>query len=118
MVISRGDVCWAELGELVGAAPGFRRPVVIIQGDAMNRSKIATAICVPLTSNLTWAGAPGNVLITARSSGLPRDSVANVSQIVTIDRVQLVERVGTLSKGQLFALFSGLDIVLGRTTNS
>lgn len=115
MVISQGDICWAELGDPIGAAPGFRRPVVIVQGDAMNRSQIATTICVPLTSNLAWAGAPGNMLITARSSGLPKDSVANVSKIVTIDRIQIVERVGTLSRKQLFALFSGLDIVLGRT---
>ena len=97
-MITRGEVWWADLPEPTGSGPGLRRPVVIVQGDAFNRSRIATAVCVPLTSNLRWADAPGNVLLRARSTGLPRDSVANVSQIVTIDRAVLSERAGKLSE--------------------
>lgn len=88
--------------------------MVVIQGDAFNRSRIATTICVPLTSNLRWADAPGNVLVTRRTSGLPLDSVANVSQVVSVDREMLTERVGRLDPAQLGLIFSGLDVVLGR----
>ena len=80
----------------------------------MNRSKIATAICVPLTSNLRWADAPGNVLLSARSTNLPKDSVANASQIVALDRTVLTERVAKLSRAKLELLLSGIDVVLGR----
>ena len=114
MVISQGDVCWAELPEPGGSGPGFRRPVVIVQGDALNRSRLATAVCVPLTSNLRWADAPGNVLLTARMTGLPKDSVANVSQVVALDRTLLEERTGRISPAKIDLLFAGLDIVLGR----
>src|SRR5450756_1340430 len=86
MVISQGEVWWADLPAPVGSAPGFRRPVVVVQGDALNRSRISTVVCVPLTSSLRWADAPGNVLLSARLTGLPKDSVANVSQVLTLDR--------------------------------
>ncbi len=111
---AQGDVCWAEMPEPVGSGPGFRRPVVVVQGDALNRSRLATVVCVPLTSNLSWAEAPGNVLLRARATGLPRDSVANVSQIVSLDRSVLVERVGRVSRRHLDLLLSGIDVVLGR----
>jgi mRNA interferase MazF len=88
--------------------------VVIVQGDAFNRSRIGTVVCVPLTSNLRWAEAPGNVLLRAASTGLPRDSVANVSQILTIDRTLLSERVGKLSAKELHLVLAGIDVVLGR----
>lgn len=114
MVISRGDVWWAELRAPAGSEPGFRRPVVVVQGDAFNRSRIATVVCVPLTSNLKWAEAPGNVFLGARLTGLPRDSVANVSQVITLDRAVLTERVGTLSKAKMELLHAGIDVVLGR----
>jgi mRNA interferase MazF len=114
VVIARGDVCWADLPEPVGSGPGFRRPVLVVQGDALNRSRLATVVCVPLTSNLKWADAPGNVLLPSRSSGLPKDSVAKVSQIVTLDRTLLAERVGRVSKKQLELVFAGVDLVLGR----
>jgi mRNA interferase MazF len=114
VVIAQGDVCWADLPEPVGSGPDFRRPVLVVQGDAFNRSRVATVVCVPLTSNVRWAEAPGNVLLPARSSGLSKDSVANVSQIVTLDRTLLTERVGRVSKKQLELVFAGLDIVLGR----
>jgi mRNA interferase MazF len=114
VVIAQGDVCWAELPDPVGSGPGFRRPVLVVQGDAFNRSRLATVVCVPLTSNLRWADAPGNVLLSGRSTGLPRDSVANVSQIIALDRSVLSDRVGRISRKQLALLFAGLDIMLGR----
>ncbi len=114
MVISQGEVWWAELGEPVGSAPGFRRPVVVVQSDAINRSQINTVVCVPLTSNLQWANAPGNVLLKRKQTGLPKDSAANVSLIVSLDKVQLTERAGKLSKRLLEAILNGIDVVLGR----
>jgi mRNA interferase MazF len=114
VVIAQGEVWWANLPDPEGSGPGFRHPVIVVQGDAFNRSRIATVVCVPITSNLRWADAPGNVLLPAASSGLPRDSVANVSQIVTIDRALLTERVGKLSPRQLESILTGIDIVLGR----
>jgi len=113
-VISQGDVWWADFGELVGSEPGFRRPVIVVQGDNFNRSALRTAVAVPLTSNLRWAAAPGNVRLTARATGLPRDSVANVSQLVALDRSILIERVGRLSSSKLELVLAGIDTVLGR----
>lgn len=114
MVITQGDVCWAELPTPTGSGPGFRRPVIVIQGDALNRSRVATALCVPLTSNLRWAEAPGNALLTARTTGLPKDSVANVSQLVALDRALLEDRVGRIPRAKISLLLAGIDIVLGR----
>jgi len=114
VVISRGETWWADLSEPIGSAPGFRRPVLVVQGDALNQSRIATVICVPLTSNLKWADAPGNVVLKAKMTGLPKDSVANVSQIVSVDRDILTERAGKVRARQLELVFAGLDLVLGR----
>ena len=114
MVISQGEVWWADIPAPTGSGPGFRRPVVVVQGDPLNRSRIATVVCVPLTSNLKWAEAPGNVLLPARSTSLPKDSVANVSQIVALDKALLSERVGKLSSAKVDLLFAGIDVVLDR----
>jgi mRNA interferase MazF len=114
VVIGQGEVWWADLPVATLSGPGFRRPVVVVQGDALNRSRIATVVCVPLTSNLRWETAPGNVLLTARLTGLPKDSVANVSQIVTLDKQLLTERVGKLPNAKLKLICSGIDVVLGR----
>jgi mRNA interferase MazF len=114
VVVAQGDVCWADLPEPAGSGPGFRRPVIVVQSDAFNRSAIATIVCVPLTSNLRWAQAPGNTLLPARSTGLPKDSVANASQVVAIDRALLTERVGRISRNQLEAILDGIGVVLGR----
>jgi mRNA interferase MazF len=114
VVISQGEVWWADLGEPVGSAPGFRRPVLVVQGDSLNQSKIATVMCVPLTSNLKWAEAPGNVALRAKDTGLPKESVANVSQIVSVDREILTERVGKIRRQKLELVFAGIDVVLGR----
>jgi mRNA interferase MazF len=114
VVVTQGDVWWADLRSPTGSEPGFRRPVAVIQGDAFNRSRIATVVVVPLTSNLRLAAAPGNVLLRARATGLPKDSVANVSQVVTVDKGILTERTGHLTKSQLDLILAGLDLVLGR----
>jgi mRNA interferase MazF len=114
LVIAQGDVWWADLAVPSGSAPGFRRPIVVVQGDDFNRSALRTVVAVPLTSNLKWVDAPGNVRLSARVTGLPRDSVANVSQIVTVDKTTLTERVGKLSATKLELVLAGIDIVLGR----
>lgn len=114
MVLSQGDVVWADLPEPTGSGPGFRRPVVVVQGDALNRSRLATVVCVPLTSNLRWSTAPGNVLLHARETGLPKDSVANPSQVTAIDRDLITDRVGRLPRARLDAVLDGLEVVVGR----
>jgi mRNA interferase MazF len=113
-VITQGEIWWADLPDPAGSGPGFRRPVIIVQGDPFNRSKIATALCVPLTSNLKWAEAPGNVHLEARLTGLPKDSVASVSQVVAVDRSLLTERIGKLSRAKTDLVLAGIDVVLGR----
>ncbi len=114
MVISQGEVWWADLGEPRGSEPGYRRPVVVVQCDAFNQSTIATVVCVTLTSQLKWADAPGNILLTERETGLPKPSVANVSQIATLDRADLTSRIGKLPRTRLEAVLDGIEIVLGR----
>lgn len=113
-MISQGEIWWADLPGPAGSGPGLRRPVIVVQGDPFNRSKIATVLCVPLTSNLKWADAPGNVLLEARLTGLPKDSVANVSQVVALDKSSLTERVGKLAREKSKLVLDGIDIVLGR----
>lgn len=113
-MIRQGDVWWASFLDPEASEAGLRRPVLVVQGDGFNRSRIATVVCVPLTSQLRWADAPGNVLLPARSTGLPRDSVANVSLIVAIDRASLTERVGAISERELQQVFNGIDMVLGQ----
>lgn len=103
-----------DLGEPSGFEPGLRRPVIVVQGDSFNRSKISTVVCFSLTSNLRWADAPGNVLLGSDITGLPKDSVANVSQVVTLDKSSLIERVGVLPDAKLDLVFCGIDIVFAR----
>jgi mRNA interferase MazF len=114
VVVAQGDVLWASLPDPTGSGPGFRRPVVVVQCDAFNSSRLATTVVVPLTGNLRWAAAPGNVLLAAKRTRLPRDSVANVSQIVSIDRDILTERVGHLPDTDLALVLAGIDLMLGR----
>jgi mRNA interferase MazF len=113
VVIERGQIWWADLGEPAGSEPGFRRPVLIVQSDAFNRSRIRTVIGLVLTSNLRLVDAPGNVLVPAKASGLPKDSVANVSQVLTIDKDFLVELAGRIKGRLLSDVDSGLRLVLG-----
>ena len=114
MVISQGEVWWADLPAPSGSEPGFRRPVVILQGDALNRSRISTVVCVVLTSNTAWANAPGNVLLSASSTGLSKDSVANVSQLITLDKAVLTDRVSKLSRAKVELILAGVDVIFGR----
>ncbi len=114
VAIGQGDVWWADLAEPAGSEPGYRRPVVVVQGDALNRSRIATVVCVTLTSNLKWTDAPGNVALSVRDTGLDRESVANVSQLATLDKSVLVERAGALPKRKISAVLGGIDVMLGR----
>ena len=114
MVAHQGDIWWADLGEPVGSEPGFRRPVLVVQCNAFNRSRIATIVCIPLTSNLKWADAPGNLLLKSGDTGLPKDSVANVSRIVTLDRSTLTKQTGRLSDQHLSLVLAGIDLLLGR----
>ncbi|MBP6715950.1 MAG: type II toxin-antitoxin system PemK/MazF family toxin [Acidobacteria bacterium] len=114
----QGDIWWADLPAPTGSGPGFRRPVVVVQCDAFNESRIATVVCVVLTSNLLLADAPGNVLIpksakpSGVSAGLAKDSVANVSQIVTLDRSQLTALAGRLTKRQRTLVLAGIGLVI------
>jgi mRNA interferase MazF len=111
-VIERGSVWWADFGEPRGSEPGYRRPLLVIQADAFNRSRIETVIAAILTSNLRLLDAPGNVLISARTSGLRRDSVADVSQLITVNRDDLQERSGQLDALTMRQLNAGLRLVL------
>jgi len=113
-IVSQGEIWWADLGDPVASAPGYRRPVLVIQGDPLNRSRIATVLCVPLTSNLKWAEAPGNVVLTARQTGLDKDSVANVSLTVALDKRQLTDQAGKVPARKLQLVLAGIDVVLGR----
>lgn len=114
MTLAQGEVWWADLPAPTGSGPGYRRPVVIVQGDALNMSSLATTLVVPLTSNLRWAAAPGNVALAASRTGLPKESVANVSHVSSVDRDILNERVGRVSDGELQLVLQGIDVVLGR----
>lgn len=108
----RGEIWWADLPEPRGSEPGYRRPVLIVQSDAFNRSQIRTVIAVVITSNLRLADAPGNVLLPARVSGLSRDSVVNISQVLTLDRSFLTESTGKLTTDMLAEVEAGLRLVL------
>ena len=110
--MERGEIWWAQLPDPTVSEPGFRRPVVIIQSNAFNRSRIRTAIAVVLTSNLRLAEAPGNVLVPASESGLPKDSVVNVSQVITVDRAFLTEKCGRLPTKLIKSIDEGLRLAL------
>ena len=111
--MQRGEIWWASLRAPKGSGPGRRRPVLIVQADAFNASRIQTVIAAVITSNLDLAAAPGNLLLRRRDSGLPRDSVVNVSQVVTLDKAYLTERAGKLPRRHAGAIDGGLRLVLG-----
>jgi len=114
MVIHQGEIWWADMPDPAGSGSGFRRPVVVVQGDSFNRSRIATVVVVPLTSNLARRSDPGNVLLEARMTGLERDSVANVSQIGVLEKATLTDCVGLLPVPNLELILAGVDVVFGR----
>lgn len=112
MVIQRGEIWWASLSEPRGSEPGFRRPVLVVQSDDFNRSQINTVIAVVVTSNTRLAEAPGNVLLSRKASGLPKESVANVSQLITVDKRFLIQKVRKLANRELAAVEAGLHLIL------
>ena len=111
MVINQGDVFWVELGKPSGSAPGYRHPHVVIQNNLFNHSRINTVVLCALTSNLKRAKAPGNVLLSKGEANLPKHSVVNISQIVTVDKSSLVKKIGTLSPQQLQKVLAGINLL-------
>ena len=111
MVIKQGEVWWASLPEPEGSMPGYRRPVAVVQSDEFNRSRISTVIVAAMTSNVALAAAPGNVFVRKKSAGLPRDSVVNVSQVLTLDKAFLTKKAGRLSKKQQSDVEDGLRLI-------
>ncbi len=108
----RGEIYWADLREPAGSEPGYRRPVLVVSADSFNRSGINTVVAVAISSNLELAAAPGNVELPAGASGLSRDSVANVSQIVTLDKALISDQVGAVDMPTMRRVESGLRLVL------
>lgn len=111
MVIRQGDVFWVDLGEPSGSAPGYRHPHVVIQNNLFNRSRINTVVVCAITSNLKRAAAPGNVLLEKGEANLPKRSVVNVSQIFTVDKANLVEKIGTLSSKRVHQILDGVRLL-------
>lgn len=111
-MVARGEVWWADLGSRRGSAPSWRRPVLVVSADAFNRSRIKTVTVVTITSSLRLAAAPGNVVLAAGVGGLDRDSVANVSQVVTLDKDDLSDRAGALDGRQMGEVEAGLRLAL------
>ena len=111
-MIKRGQIWWAELPDPVGSGPGYRRPLVIIQSNEFNWSNIRTIIAAVITSNVRLAAAPGNVLLSSKTSGLPRKSVVNVSRLITVDKALCIEKIHTLPSGVMDEINDGIRLVL------
>ena len=111
--MQRGDIWWVNLPEPVRSGPGYRRPALVLQADAFNQSRISTVVVLMITKNVSLAKAPGNVLLTARASGLNVDSVINVSQILTLDKSLLIEYVASISPTKMTKIEAGVRLVLG-----
>ena len=112
MVIYQGDIFWIDLDEPSGSEPGYRHPHVVVQNNVFNRSRISTVVVCALTSNLKRAAAPGNVLLEPKEANLPKQSVVNVSQIFTVDKSQLDEKIGTLSRRRVREILDGIGLPL------
>jgi mRNA interferase MazF len=115
-VVRQGDVYWIDFGPATGSAPAERHPCVVVQGDLFNRSRIATTVICLITSNLARSGAPGNVCLRKGDASLPKASVVNVSQVLTVDKDDLVERIGRLPAGTIDAIRSGLELLFERVS--
>ena len=111
-MIRQGDLYWIDLGEPSGSRPGYRHPHLVIQNDLFNASRIATVVICALTSHLTRADAPGNVRLRKGEGGLPRECVVNVSQVFTVDKVDCVEKIGTLSGRRVREIIDGVRLVI------
>ncbi|MEJ2697358.1 MAG: type II toxin-antitoxin system PemK/MazF family toxin [Candidatus Sulfobium sp.] len=112
MDIRQGDIYWVDFGEPAGSGTGYRHPHVVVQNNVFNASRIRTVVVCALTSNLKWARSPGNVLIKKGEAGLPKDSVVNVSQIETIDKTFLTEKIGTLSAARVKEIIEGIEFLI------
>ena len=112
-MVARSEVWWADLGSRQGAAPAWRRPVLVVSADAFNRSRIKTVTVAAITSNLRLAAAPGNIALAAGTAGLDRDCVVNVSQVVTLDKGNLETRLGNLDLSRMEQVDAGLRLALG-----
>lgn len=112
MNIQQGDIFWVDLGEPVGSEPAFRRPYVVIQNNVFNASRLNTVVLCALTSNLERAKAPGNVLLRKGEGGLPKDSVANITQVITVDKADLVEKIGSLSLTKVNHIVEGVKLLI------
>ncbi len=112
MNLKQGDIFWIDFGEPKGSAPGYRHPCVIIQNNVFNESKIASVVVCALTSNLKRIRAPGNVLIRKGEGNLTKDSVVNISQIATVDKTDLVEKIGSLSKLKIADIIDGVKLLI------
>ena len=112
-MVARGEVWWADLGSRRGAAPAWRRPVLVVSADAFNRSRIKTVTVAAITSNMRLVAAPGNVGLAEGTAGLDRDCVVNVSQVVTLDKSTLEARLGKLDPNQMLRIDAGLRLALG-----
>ncbi len=110
--MKRGEIWWASLPDPVGSEPGYRRPVLIVQSDEFNRSAIRTVICSAITTNLNLAGAPGNVQLSTRTSGLSKPSVVNISQLLSIDRTRLTDRIKGIDTESMRLIDEGLRLIL------
>jgi mRNA interferase MazF len=112
MVINQGDVYWVDMGEPSGSGPGYRHPHVVVQNNVFNRSRINTAVVCTITSNLRRAQVPGNVLLEQGEANLPKQSVVSVSQVFTVDKRDLVEKAGTLSRRRVRQILDGIRLVI------
>lgn len=112
MNIRQGDVFWVDLGEPGGSRPGFRHPYVVLQNDVFNASRLNTVVLCALTSNVQRAKAPGNVLLRKGEGNLPKDSVVNITQIVTVDKSDLFEKIGSLSPKRMRQIIDGVNLLL------
>jgi mRNA interferase MazF len=112
VTIRQGDIFWIDLGEPKGSEPGFRHPHVVVQNNIFNKSRINTIVVCALTSNLKRAEVPGNVLLKKGEANLKKESVVNVTQVVTVDRADLTEKIGTLSSVRMHQIISGLKLVI------
>ena len=112
MVINQGDVFWVDLGDPIGSEPAYRHPHVVVQNNVFNRSRINTVVVCALTSNIKRASAPGNVLLESGEANLPKQSVVNISQVFTVDKTQLIEKIGTLPSKKVRKILDGINLLL------
>jgi mRNA interferase MazF len=112
MVINQGDVFWVDLGEPSGCEPAYRHPHLVIQNNVFNRSRIETVVVCSLTSNLNRAKSPGNVLLEKGEANLPKPSVVNITQIFTVDKRDLTERIGSVSRARMAQVLEGVELLI------